>query len=303
MKIAITGSAGHVGSYLTPFLQSHGHDIIRILRRMPKSPATYAYWDPETGMLDTANLEGVDAVIHLAGENILFGRWTRRKKAAIKKSRERGTRLIAEALAGLENPPALLISASATGIYGNRGDEILTEDAAPGEGFLADVCRVWEAATEPASQKGIRVVHLRLGLILSPWGGGLSLMLPPFRMGIGGRVGSGQQYMSWITIDDVLGIILHAIHTEELVGAVNAVTPHPVRNREFAQTLGKVLGRPALLPAPAFMIKLVFGSEKAKELFLPSIRATPAKLLATDYLFLYPQLEEALLYLFRQQGE
>jgi hypothetical protein len=253
------------------------------------------YWDPAAGKIDAAALEGHDAVVHLAGENI-SQRWTAKQKSKILESRIRSTRLLVEALARLTNPPNVLVSASAIGYYGNRGDEILQEDSAAGIGFLPEVCREWEAATQPAAEAGIRVVNLRFGLILSPGGGALAKMFLPFKMGVGGVLGSGRQYWSWISIDDIIGVIHHALRNESLQGPVNAVSPNPVTNREFTKILGHVLKRPTLFPVPAFTLRLVFG-EMADEMLLASARVQPAKLLNSGYDFRYPELEGALRHL------
>jgi uncharacterized protein (TIGR01777 family) len=244
------------------------------------------------GTIDASALEGVDAVVHLAGENIAQ-RWTSSQKAKIRDSRIKGTQLLCETLARLSSPPKVLVSASAIGYYGDRGEQILTEDSPLGRGFLAEVCRGWEAATEPARQRGLRVVPLRFGVVLSPAGGALAKMLPPFRLGLGGMVGSGRQYMSWIALDDVVGAIQHAIVTDTLQGPTNAVAPQAVTNQEFTKTLGKALGRPTVFPLPAFAARLMFG-EMADELLLASTRVQPAKLLGSGYRFRYPELEDAL---------
>jgi uncharacterized protein (TIGR01777 family) len=238
----------------------------------------------------------VDAVVHLAGENIAGGRWTAARKEEIRRSRVEGTRRLSESLARLTRRPKVLVSASAVGFYGNRGDEILKEDIAPGSDFLAQVCRDWEAATDPASRAGIRVVHLRSGMILSPVGGALKKMLLPFKLGAGGRIGSGTQYVSWIAIDDTIGVIHHAIVTESLQGPVNGVAPTPVSNAEFTRTLARVLSRPAIAPMPAFAARLAFG-EMADALLLASQRVMPTRLQATGYQFRYPELERALRHL------
>jgi hypothetical protein len=244
------------------------------------------------GSIDTSGLQGVEAVVHLAGENIAE-RWTAAKKANIRDSRANGTRVLCEALTGLTPLPKVLVSASAIGYYGDRGAEVLTEDSASGSGFLAEVCRAWEVATEPAHQRGIRVVRLRFGVVLSAAGGALAKMLPPFRLGLGGTLGSGRQYMSWIALDDAVGAIHHAVVTEPLQGPTNAVAPQPVTNQAFTKALGSVLRRPTLLPLPAFAARLIFG-EMADELLLASTRVQPAKLQASGYSFRYPELEGAL---------
>ncbi len=294
MHIAVSGSSGLVGSALLPFLTTGGHRITRLVRR-PTGGDDIA-WDVASGVQDLSRLEGVDAVVHLAGENIAAGRWTAARKEEIRRSRVEGTRRLSESLARLSHRPRVLVSASAIGFYGNRGDEILKEDSAPGSDFLAQVCRDWEAATDPVSRAGIRVVHLRSGVILSPAGGALKKMLLPFKMGAGGRLGSGAQFMSWIAIDDTIGAIHHAIVTEPLQGPVNGVAPTPVSNAEFTRTLGRVLSRPAIAPMPAFAARLAFG-EMADALLLASQRVMPTRLQASGYKFRYPELEGALRHL------
>ena len=234
--------------------------------------------------------------MHLAGENIAVRRWTPAQKARIRDSRVQGTRLLAQSLARLQQPPTVMVCASAIGFYGDRGEELLTEGSAPGSGFLTDTCRAWEAAAQPASEKDIRVVNLRLGVVLSPGGGALAKMLLPFRLGVGGKIGSGRQYMSWIEIDDVVGVIHYALTTDELRGPVNAVAPNPVTNREFTKTLGRVLSRPTIFPMPAFAARLAFG-EMADELLLASTRVKPARLQNSGYYFRHPRLEDALRHL------
>ena len=253
-------------------------------------------WDPAAGQIDAAALEGVDAAVHLAGENIASGRWTSSKKRRILESRVQGTRTLCDGLARLTCPPKALICASAIGYYGSRGDEVLTEESGPGTGFLADVCRAWEAAAEPAEKRGIRVVRLRIGVILSPAGGALAKMLLPFKLGAGGKIGDGKQYMSWIALDDLVVAIHHALVTESLSGPVNGVSPYPVANADFTRTLGRVLARPTLFPMPAFAARLAFG-EMAKETLLASTRVDPARLRASGYKFRHPELEGALRHL------
>jgi uncharacterized protein (TIGR01777 family) len=296
MNILVTGSTGLIGSALVPFLTTGGHRVVRLVRSKPKPGAAEVHWEPEAGNIDTAGLAGLDAVVHLAGENIAAGRWTSAQKARIRNSRVNGTRLLCESLARLAQPPKVLLCASAIGYYGDRGQEILQEDSPPGSGFLAEVCCEWEAATAPAAQRGIRVAHLRNGLVLSPAGGALAKMLLPFRLGAGGILGSGKQYWSWITLDDVVGAIHHALITDTLQGPVNVVAPHAVTNREFTKTLGSVLARPTLFPVPAFAARLAFG-EMADELLLASTRVEPKQLLATGYTFHYPELDGALRHL------
>ena len=296
MKVLLSGSSGLVGSALIPALTDGGHQVVRLVRSKPRGEISEVHWDPEAGDIDAARLTGVEAAVHLAGESIAAGRWTAAKKARILESRVKGTRLLAEALAGLKRPPKVLVSASAVGYYGDRGEETLREDSASGSAFLSEVCRQWEAATEAAADAGIRVVNLRFGVMLSSVGGALPRLLTPFRLGVGGRLGSGKQFMSWITVDDVVGAILHAMATETLRGAVNAVAPQPVTNREFTKTLGRVLGRPTVFPLPAFAARLAFG-QMADELLLCSQRVEPAKLLASGYQFRFPDLEGALRHL------
>ena len=292
MKILISGASGLIGTALVPFLTTGGHQVVRLVRGGRKKAGT-VQWDPASGGIDRAGLEGFDAVIHLAGENISGGRWTVERKARIHASRVAGTRLLVEALAGLTRPPKTLIAASAIGYYGDRKDDVVDEDSAPGAGFLADVCREWEAATLPAAQRGIRVVNLRLGVVLSGSGGMLPTVLTPFRFGLGGAIGGGAQYMSWVAIDDVLGAILHALATPALSGPVNAVSPTPVTNRAFTETLARVLSRPALLPVPAAAIRLLLG-EMGEELLLSSTRVEPQRLTAAGFHFQFAELEAAL---------
>jgi len=294
MDILITGASGLVGSALIPLLTTAGHQITRLVRSPPRSEQEIQ-WDPQTGMRNFARLEGLDAVIHLAGESIAAGRWTEEQKRRIRDSRVTGTQTLCTALTQLALPPKVLISASALGYYGDRGEEILYEGSPPGRGFLPEVCIAWEEATKPAEKSGIRVVLLRIGIVLSPTGGALAKMLLPFKLGLGGVVGSGQQYMSWIALDDVIGAIAHALTTEALWGPVNCVAPNPVTNREFTKTLGHVLNRPTLFPVPAFVLRLTLG-EMANDLLLSGARLEPRRLLETQYRFHYPQLEGALRY-------
>jgi uncharacterized protein (TIGR01777 family) len=283
-----------VGTALQSLLQQAGHEVRPLSRQ--KHEGDSVLWSPAAGTIDQTALEGFDAVVHLAGENIAAGRWTPAQKTRIRDSRVDGTRLLSQALAKLQHKPRVLVSASAIGYYGDRGDEILDENSPPGKGFLADVCREWEAATVPAEQAAIRVVHLRFGVILSPTGGALAQMLTPFRLGLGGRLGSGRQYMSWITLDDAIGVIAHALIAEQLQGAVNAVTPEPVTNLAFTKALGQVLGRPTIFPVPAVAARLLLG-EMADALLLSSARVLPRKLEASGYEFRYAALEHALRHL------
>ena len=291
-RIAISGASGLVGSQLVPFLRAGGHDVARLVRRRPDAADEIA-WDPATDWIDTASLEGMDAVIHLAGVSIAGGRWTTARKAAILSSRVQGTGLLAKTLTRLQRPPRVLISASGIGYYGDARNAPLTEESPPGAGFLADVCRAWEEATAPAAASGIRVVLPRFGVVLAGHGGLLARMAPAFRFGLGGPLGSGEQFMSWIALDDLLGVLLQAIADDRLVGPVNAVAPHAVTNHDFAATLGRVLCRPAVLRAPAAALRLAAG-ELADELLLASQLARPARLEDVGFSFAFPALEDAL---------
>ena len=291
MDVLVSGSSGLVGSALVSALGDEGHQVRRLTRSGSSSPEGGVRWDPSSGMIDAAGLEGVDAVVHLAGENIV-GRWTAAKKARIRDSRVEGTRLLSGALAQLSTPPGVMICASATGYYGDRGNELLTEESAPGHNFLAGVCQEWEAAADPAREAGVRVVHMRFGIVLSTEGGALATTLPIFKLGGGGRIGSGRQYQSWIALDDVTGAILHALSTDSLSGPVNATVPDPPTNIEYTKTLGRVLGRPTVFPLPAPVARLVLG-EVADELLLASQRIEPVRLKETGYDFRYPELEGA----------
>ncbi len=298
MKILISGSTGLIGSFLVPALRKIGHGVIRLVRRTPRSPVDEVAWNPIAGDLNPSELEGVNAVVHLAGESIAAGRWTPEKKDRIRRSRVEGTRLLAAAISELSRPPGVLVCASAVGYYGNRSDEILSENSPAGIGFLAEVCREWEAAAAPAVESGIRTVALRIGVVLTPAGGVLAKMLPLFRMGLGGKVGSGRQYLSWISMDDLVGVFFHVLTEKSLTGAVNAVSPRPVTNADFARELGHVVKRPALFAVPAAVVRLALG-EMAEELLLASARAVPLRLVESGYAFRYPQLEMALRHMLR----
>ncbi len=290
MNVVVTGSSGLIGSALMPLLTRSGHTIRRLVRG--SHTEGLARWNPHDGSLDGRVLAGADAVVHLAGESIATGRWTAARKARIRESRVLGTTLLARALVELDRKPAVLVSASAIGIYGDRGDEVIDERSIPGRGFLAEVCSEWEAATRPAANAGIRVVNCRIGVVLSSTGGALAQMLPPFRLGLGGVMGSGRQYMSWIAIDDVVGAIEHLLGAP-VAGPVNLVAPHPVSNREFTKTLGRLLRRPTVLRMPTFALRLGLG-EVADELLLAGARVQPARLTASGYRFRHPALEGAL---------
>jgi uncharacterized protein (TIGR01777 family) len=292
MKLLISGSHGLVGKALVKSLQAGGNEIFRLVRHAPESDSEIE-WSPERYSIALALLEGFDAVVHLAGESIASGRWDEAKKRKIRESRLKGTKLLSDALANLKRPPKALISASAIGYYGNRGDELLTETSLPGGDFLADVCVEWENATAHATEKGIRVVNTRFGIILASEGGALAKMLPPFRMGVGGKIGSGKQWMSWIALDDVVGGIEYVLETDSVNGPVNFVAPNPVRNAEFTKTLGRVLSRPTIFPIPAFGVRLLFG-EMAGALLLSSQRVEARKLNEAGYPFRDSMLEAAL---------
>jgi uncharacterized protein len=293
MIIAITGSSGLVGSALIHALEADGHLIRPVVRRAPRAGANEIRWDPDNGTIDAAEFANVDAVVHLAGENIAGHRWTESFKQKIVTSRVRSTKLLCDTLAGLASKPTVLVSASAIGYYGNRGPEPLDESATNGRGFLAEVCQQWEAATVPARDADIRVVNLRIGFVLSKDGGGLAKMLTPFRLGLGGVIGSGNQYMSWIALDDLVRVIQFTLSAAALTGPVNAVAPGPVPNREFTKTLGSVLHRPTVFPMPAFAAKLAFG-EMADDMLLGGARVEPRALTNARFEFHYPQLEPTL---------
>jgi uncharacterized protein (TIGR01777 family) len=292
MNILITGASGLIGTTLTNALTNRNATIYRLVRRPPQN-ALEITWHPDKGHLDVAALPQLDAVVHLAGENIAGGRWTATRKRRILDSRVNGTHLLSQTLANLSHPPHTLISASAMGYYGHRADEILTENSAQGRGFLPEVCQAWENAAQPAINAGIRTVFPRIGIVLTPDGGALGKMLLPFKLGLGGVIGSGTQYMSWISVDDLINIILYAIDTPTLSGPINAVSPTPITNRSFTKTLGHVLHRPTLFPLPAFAARLVLG-EMADALLLSSIRVLPAKLQASKFTFTHPTLEPTL---------
>jgi len=295
MKIVVSGSTGLIGSALTRALARRGDEVVPLVRRRVAPGEQALAWDPERGTMDRAGLEGTDAVIHLAGENV-FGRWSPAKKQRIYDSRVKGTRLVSDTLAGLHRPPATLLAASAIGYYGDRGEEAVTEESAPGEDFLAHVARDWEAATAPATRAGIRVVNMRIGVVLTTSGGALAKMLPAFRLGLGGPVGSGNQYLSWIVLDDIINAILHLLGNANLVGPVNMTAPAPLMNREFVKTLGKVLGRPAVVTVPAFALRIAFGTEGAA-MVQGGQRVLPARLVASGFRFSFREVEPALRHL------
>lgn len=297
MRVLITGSSGLLGRALSRSFAERGYEIVRLVRR-PGSGNDIT-WNPDRGELSADPVQQYDVVLHLAGENIGAGRWSRSRKERILASRVNGTRTLVAALATLQNKPPLFISASATGYYGNRGDEILREENRPGSGFLAEVCQQWEAEALNAKQLGIRTVCLRFGVALAPNGGALAKILLPFRLGLGGKFGDGRQYMSWVTQEDLVAAVHHVVYDDSLSGPVNVVAPHPVTNAEFTKTLGKVLNRPTIFGVPSFALKLLLG-EMAGPLLLEGQRVEPSKLLASRFEFKYPELEPALKSLLRR---
>ncbi len=294
LKIAVTGASGLIGAALTVFLSCAGNEVRTLVRRRPQLDSPEIFWDPYRGELDKASMESLDAVVHLAGENIGAGRWTGPRKEAIRRSRVEGTRFLCETLASLRHPPKALVCSSAIGFYGDRGgEEALTEESAAGQGFLPETCQTWEGAAEPALKAGIRVVNVRTGIVLTSLGGALAKMLPPFQAGFGGVMGSGHQWMSWISMEDLIGVYHYLIHAETLSGPVNAVAPRPVTNRDFVRALGRALKRPTLIPLPGSMVKALFG-EMGQALLLEGQKVLPAKLESAGFSFLYPDLESAL---------
>tara|TARA_B100001964_G_C14123801_1_gene549553 strand:- start:62 stop:952 length:891 start_codon:yes stop_codon:yes gene_type:complete len=291
LKVAVTGSSGLIGSSLISFLSEKDITFSKILRENPKEDEIS--WKPEDGDWNSAFDEGIDGIVHLAGENIASGKWTKKKKEKIRSSRIEGTKRLCEHILKLPTTPSVLVCASAIGYYGDRGMEFLNEGSSRGSGFLPDVCVGWEEATESVSKAGIRVVNVRFGVVLSKDGGALAKMLTPFKMKMGGKIGRGTQYMSWVAIDDVTGAIYHTLVTDSLKGPVNVTAPNPATNKEFTDTLGKVLNVPTVMPMPAFAAKFAFG-EMAKDLLLASTKVAPKRLADSGYEFQYPELENAL---------
>ncbi len=292
-KIAITGASGLIGSALRSALEADGHTVVPVVRRPVRANELAVQWDPSAGTIDASGLEGLDGVVHLAGAGIGDHRWNDSYKREVLESRTKGTDLLARTLAGLTTPPPVLVSGSAIGIYGDTGDSVVDESAPYARDFLADVCVQWEAATAPAEQAGIRVAHLRTGIVLSPDGGALAKLLPLFKLGVGGRMGSGRQWWSWISLRDELAVIEWLLENE-VSGAVNATAPTPVTNSELTKTLGAVMHRPTLFPVPGFGPKLLLGSELAQALLFTSQRVAPAVLTGHQFEFADPTLEEAL---------
>ncbi len=293
MKILVSGSHGLIGKALLKFLTTESHEVCRLVRRERTLGSCDINWHPNQGSIDAEQLEGFHAVIHLAGESIASGRWTEVKKRAIRESRVKGTRLLSESLTRLSRPPETFVSASAIGFYGNRHDELLTEESGPGTDFLGNVCQEWEAATQPAREKGIRVCLMRFGIILDAQGGALSKMLPPFRMGVGGKVGDGKQWMSWIALDDVVTALNFVLNKPSIRGPVNVVAPEPVTNEDFTKVLGETLSRPTIFPIPSFAARLAFG-EMADGLLLSSQKVAARVLEESGFKFAYPSLPDAL---------
>lgn len=293
MKVLIAGASGLVGTAITSSFVRKGTAVTHLVRTSPDPGKQEVEWHPNKEQIDAAAIEGFDAVINLGGESIAEGRWTEEKKKRIRDSRIEGTQLLSETMAKLSTPPKVFLCASATGVYGDRGNEIVDESSPAGKGFLAEVCREWEEATRAASNAGVRVVNLRFGPILSPAGGMLAKLLTPFRLGVGGKIGSGEQYMSWVAIDDVVGVINFALERETLRGPLNVVTPNPVTNAEFTKVMGKVLSRPTFFMVPTFAARMAFG-EMADEMLLASQRVVPKRLSEAGYEFRYPELEGAL---------
>ena len=292
-RVAVTGSHGLIGTALVESLERDGYQVRRVVRSRSAATGDDIFWDPTGGELDASALEGLDAVVHLAGENVA-GIWTDEKKRRIRDSRVQGTRLLAERVAELRASPRVLVSASAVGYYGNRGNAVLDESSPPGDDFLAEVVQGWEAAAAPAAAAGVRVVNLRFGIVLSAEGGALKLMLPPFKLGLGGKVGDGRQWISWIALEDAVRAIRFAMDHEDLRGPINAVASRPVTNAEFVQTLGDVLGRPTLFSVPAAMLRLALGEEMAETTVLASQKVLPRGLQAAGFDFRHPGLEGAL---------
>ncbi len=293
MRVVVSGSTGLIGRSVVAALGARGDAVTPLVRRPPTEDE--ARWDPLAGTIDAGALEGADAVVHLAGAGIGDKRWSAARRREIVSSRVQSTALLARTLVGLHRPPTVMVSASAVGFYGDRGDEELTEASPAGTGFLADVCRAWEDATEPAAHGGLRVVRLRSGVVVAAHGGALARQLPLFRLGVGGRLGSGRQWLSWISLSDEVGAVLHALDEPALQGPVNATAPAPVTNRDFTSALGRALHRPAVMAVPGFALRVALGSELASEMVLGGQRALPTRLTATGYVFEHPDIDSALL--------
>jgi uncharacterized protein (TIGR01777 family) len=295
VEVLVTGASGFIGSALMPRLVAAGHRPIAAVRGRAVSPGVEGIaWDPEAGTIDAAALDGIGGVVHLAGAGIADRRWTESRKHLILESRTKGTGLLASTLVGLDHPPSVVVSGSAVGYYGDRGDQLLTEDSPAGTDFAAQVCQRWETAARPVVEAGVRLVTIRTGIVLGAHGGMLGRVLAPFRVGLGGRIGSGQQYMSWVSIDDEVGAIIHALDRPSLAGPVNVTAPNPVTNAEFTTTLGHVLGRPTPIPTPVAPLRLVYGSELVRDLLLGGQRVLPKALTEDGYQFAHATLDGAL---------
>ena len=292
MKVLISGSSGLIGTALVRSLESSGHSVTRLVRPNSAGGSNGVEWDPASGSLDARRLEGLDAAIHLSGENVASRRWSAEQKSRIRDSRVKSTELLANALAGLDSPPRVFACASATGYYGGRGDEILSEDAAPGSDFLAGVGVEWEKAAAPASEAGIRVANMRISVVLTAAGGMVATVGPIFRLGLGGRLGSGRQYLSWISREDIVRAMEWILEHDDLSGPVNLCSPNPVTNSEFTRTMGRLLRRPTLFPVPRFALRITQG--EIADMLLASVRATPEKLMESGFEFRHPNLEDAL---------
>lgn len=292
MRIAIAGASGLVGRALGTKLAAMGHEVLRLVRREERDAAEVS-WNPVKGVVDRARLEGVEAFVNLAGENVGAGRWTRARRDAILRSRVDATRTLVAVMSGLKRMPRVFVSASAVGFYGDRGDEVVDERSGMGRGFLPEVCLAWEMHAEGAARAEIRTVRARFGVVLAPDGGALAKMLPAFRLGLGGRLGPGTQWMSWVSIEDAVGALVMALEDERFVGPLNVVAPEPVTNREFTRVLAKELRRPAVLPVPAWALRCVVGRGMADEALLASTRARPARLEACGFAFRQPELATA----------
>lgn len=301
MDVLVAGSHGFIGSALLPVLAAAGHRARRLVRGAADTAVGEVAWDPDAGTIDSAGLEGVEGVVNLGGVGIGDKRWTSAQKERIRQSRIDGTTLLAKALASLATPPRVLVSGSAVGYYGDRGDEVLTEESTPGADFLARVVADWEAATAPASEAGVRVVHLRSGVVQHPSGGALKKQLPLFKAGLGGKLGSGRQWVSWITLEDEVGAILHALGDDSLAGPVNATAPEPATNAELTKAIGHALHRPSAIPVPSFALRAVVGRQMADEMATASQRALPTRLLAAGYQFAHPHLGPAMVAILRHE--
>ena len=300
MKVLVSGSRGFIGAALIRLLASEEHCVVRLVRSAPRPEDGEIGWNPRRGEVDPDELEGLDAVVHLAGENLANHRWTAAQKERIRDSRIKGTQVLCAALARSSRPPKVLVCASAIGYYGDRGKEVLQETSAAGTGFLAQLCQQWEQATLAAEEKGVRVVHARTGMVLGLEGGPLVKMLLPFKLGLGGKLGSGRQYISWIALEDAVRALRHTLGTQTLEGAVNLVSPHPVTNAEFTRTLGRVLKRPTLFSLPATVVRMALG--EMASLVLASVRVQPSRLLAANFKFRHADLESALRHLLSPHG-